>query len=133
MFAWKESYSVGFSDIDSQHRRLFEFAGALHSAMMAGKGKTVLEQVLANLISYTRTHFAAEEALMRKYSYPGYDAHKALHDDLTRKVLALQKAFQTGSATLTMETMSFLKDWLEKHIGASDAKIGAFLSSRAAA
>jgi hemerythrin len=133
MFAWKDSYSVGFADIDAQHRRLFQLASELHAAMIAGKGKDAMEQVLGNLVSYTRTHFAAEEGLMRRHSYPEYLAHKNQHDDLTRKVLALQEAHAANRATLTLETMRFLSDWLTQHIGSSDRRIGAFLAARTAA
>ena len=66
MFAWKDSYSIGVQEIDAQHRRLFSLADELHSAMNAGKGKVVLEQVLQNLITYTKSHFAGEERLMQR-------------------------------------------------------------------
>ena len=43
IFQWKEEYSVDHSEIDTQHKRLFQLAGDLHSAMTEGKGtrKTV--------------------------------------------------------------------------------------------
>ncbi len=133
MFTWQESYRVGHEEIDKQHKRLFELADALHSAMTAGKGKDTIGQVLANLVSYTRSHFATEEGLMRRHSYPEYSAHKAQHDALTHQVLELQKQFQAGNATITLETMKFLKNWLTGHIGLTDTKIAAFLQGRAAA
>ena len=39
--------------------------------MNSDKGKEILEQVLHNLITYTKTHFAAEERMMRKCGVPG--------------------------------------------------------------
>ena len=50
LFQWKESYSVGNTEIDAQHKRLFQLAEDLHTAMTAGKGKQVLTQTLAMLI-----------------------------------------------------------------------------------
>ena len=70
LFAWNETYSIGVTEIDAQHRRLFSLADELHSAMNAGKGKAVLRKVLHDLITYTQTHFAAEERMMQKCGYP---------------------------------------------------------------
>ena len=94
MFEWKPEYSVGYTQIDEQHKRLFEFANELHNAMANGKGKEILRKTLANLISYTKAHFATEERLMQTHKYPEYAAHKAFHDALTAKVMSFAKEFE---------------------------------------
>src|SRR5512132_1295226 len=129
LFAWSDDYSVAVPEIDRQHRRLFEYAARLHAAMLAGKAKEVLAPILENLISYTRSHFATEEELMRRHRYPAYAAHKSEHDALTQKVLALQSEFEFGRAALTLELMDFLKQWLARHILGTDRLLGAHLAS----
>ena len=89
MFEWQPQYSVQIPEIDAQHKRLFVLAGELHTALAQGKGKAVLEQSLARLVDYTKTHFATEEQLMRRYNYPEGPLHKAQHDQLTAQVLDL--------------------------------------------
>jgi hemerythrin len=132
MFAWKDSYSIGVIEIDAQHRRLFSLADELHTAMNTGKGKAVLEQVLQNLITYTKSHFAAEERLMQKCGYPELPAHKTQHDDLTAQVVTLQGEFQSGKAMLSIEVMQFLSNWLRQHIGGTDRKYVPFVTGKAA-
>lgn len=106
----------------------------LYDAMKAGHGKEALGKVLDGLISYTKTHFGREEQLMAQYAYPDTAAHKREHVALTTKVLEIQTKFKAGNtAILSMEVMNFLREWLVKHIQASDAKLGAYLKQKHAA
>lgn len=132
MFAWKDSYSIGVQEIDAQHRRLFSLADELHSAMNSGKGKEILEQVLHNLVTYTKTHFASEERLMQKCGYAELPAHKAQHDSLTQQVVKLQDDFKAGKAMLSVEVMQFLSNWLRHHIGSTDRKYVPFVTGKVA-
>ncbi len=133
MFEWKQEYSLGHSTIDGEHKRLFELASELHAAMSQGKANAALAPILGRLIDYTKTHFAHEESLMREHHYPEYLKHKADHDELTAKVVALQKEFEAGHGTLSVGLLQFLKDWLTKHIGKTDRKVAIFLKSHVAA
>jgi hemerythrin len=133
MFAWKETYSIGVPEIDTQHRRLFSLADELYAAMNDGKGKALMEKVLKNLIDYTKTHFAAEERLMQRCKYPEYQPHKRQHDELTKQVLQLQRDFEAGKTALTIEVMQFLNTWLRQHIGGSDRRYVPFVMSKTAA
>jgi hemerythrin len=133
MFEWKPEYSVQIPEIDVQHRRLFALAADLYTALTQGKAYTVLEPCLASLLEYTKTHFAAEEALMRKYGYPQALAHKEQHDKLTAQVMNLQKRLRAGENTLSLSVMAFLKDWLEHHIAGSDQSYSAYIRGRRAA
>ena len=132
-FAWKDAYSVGVPEIDAQHRRLFSLADELNTAMNSGKGKDVLDAVLQNLITYTKTHFAAEERLMLSCGYRELAVHKAQHDEMTKKVLELQKEFKAGKLLITIEVMEFLSTWLRQHIGGSDRKYVPYVVGKAVA
>jgi hemerythrin len=133
MFEWKPEYSVQIPKIDAQHQRLFALASELHAAMAEGKGKAVLAQSLAQLVDYTKVHFAAEEQFMSQYRYPDAAAHKAQHDQLTAQVLDLQNKFRAGNAALTVSLMMFLKNWLERHIAGSDQQYSVYIRGKLAA
>ena len=132
MFEWKQDYSLGHGQIDGEHQRLFELASHLHSAMTQGKGKETLSKTLADLVNYTKTHFAHEERLMQTHHYPEFAEHKAAHDALTAKVLDFQHNFEAGRIGMTVDLLQFLKDWLRTHIGETDRKVATFLKARAA-
>lgn len=133
MFSWKPEYAVGVSRIDAQHKELFAIAGRLQAAMAAGEGREASGCVLADLISYTRMHFAAEEGLMRAHGYPEAAAHKAEHEALIRRVEQFQEGCRAGRVALTIDILRFLQDWLIHHIGSSDRRIGTWLRSWTAA
>ena len=120
LFSWHEKYSLEHPQIDKEHQALFVMAGQLHQAMLNGSGSAVMKDLLAKLINYTRVHFAHEEALMRHHQYRGLEAHAAEHRKLTEQVLDLQHKYEEGKLTITMETMQFLRGWLDHHILKSD-------------
>jgi len=120
LFTWSPVYSVGNDLIDSEHQKLFEMADRLHSAMLSGRGQLVLRQLFADLADYTRTHFSHEEALMARHSYPELQAHAEIHRQLIAKLSKLQTDLAGGKLTVTMDTMQFLRDWLQHHIGKTD-------------
>lgn len=132
MFQWKAEYALGHVEIDGQHKRLFELANELHSAMSLGKGKDALSKTIENLVSYTKQHFANEERLMKLHHYPDYLLHKADHDALTKQVVDFHTEFDAGRAGLTIDLLTFLQDWLTHHIGETDRKVATFLKSKAA-
>ena len=127
---WNASYSVQVAAMDSQHQRLFELINKLHDAMGQGKGNETLPEIFENLIQYTKSHFAAEEALLIRYKYPDFPAHKKLHDDLIAKVIQLQKQFLAGDLSVSIQTRDFLNKWLIEHIKGNDQKYGIYLKEK---
>ena len=130
MFEWKTEYSVSIASIDAQHQRLFATADELHEAMRNGQARPVLAKILDRLVQYTKTHFATEEGLMKIHGYPDLATHAKEHEALTKQVLDFQRAFQAGDAFVSIELMTFLKDWLEKHIKGTDMLYSPFLIQR---
>jgi hemerythrin len=130
MFEWSEKYSVNIREIDDQHKKLIGMVGKLHDAMRQGKGKQAVGEVLNNLVQYVRTHFAAEERLMKANGYPEYDAHKAKHDGLTLKVADIYREYQDGKVTISLEVMNFLENWVDGHIMGTDKQYAPFLNGK---
>ena len=121
MFDWKNEYAVNIGSIDAQHQMLFAIGRELYAAMSTGQGKAVLGRILDRLVQYTTVHFAHEERLMQLHHYPDFAKHKAEHDELVKQVQAFQTEFESGRATMAVQVLQFLKDWLESHIKGSDS------------
>jgi len=83
----------------------------------------IRDKVLHNLITYTQEHFRREEELIRNIRFPGLQAHKNEHEKLLTQVLDLQKKFESGAATLSIQVLHVLRDWLIHHIGESDKEL----------
>ncbi|MGA7721868.1 MAG: bacteriohemerythrin [Ignavibacteriaceae bacterium] len=127
---WTNDYSVGIQSIDQQHKIWIGLINKLHDAMRKGEGKKILSDIFEEIVAYTKTHLKNEEALFDKYNYPDTAAHKIVHDKLTKQVIEQQQDIKNGKALITMEVMSFLKNWLIDHIQNTDKKYSAFLISK---
>jgi hemerythrin len=127
---WDQKLSVGIAQIDMQHKKLVGMVNDMYQAMSEGKGNEALGNVLKELVTYTRTHFAAEEKLMQMHQYPDLPAHKAVHDEMTKKVMDLQADFSAGKVALSTKVTAFLKDWLVKHIMGTDQKYAPYLQGK---
>jgi hemerythrin len=127
---WDDCYSVQVRELDDQHKKLIALVRSLHEVMRQGRGKQELNKIFSALVSYTASHFASEERLMKLHGYPEYQAHQDIHAKMTSKALSLQKDFQAGKVGITLDTMNFLEDWVSKHILGTDQKYGPFLNEK---
>ena len=116
LMTWQDSYTVHVSEFDAQHKHLIDLLNQLHNAMTKGQASDVLGKILHELVSYTKIHFQAEENYMKAKGYAGYASHKAEHEKLAGQVMAFQKDFIEGRTSLSAQLLTFLKDWLTKHI-----------------
>lgn len=128
---WSDKLSVGVAQCDNEHKQLVAMLNELFDSMQAGHGKEALGTILGRLISYTKTHFANEERLLKQHNFAEFVAHKAEHDALAKQVLDVEAKFKAGATSaLSMEVMNFLKNWLLKHIMGTDKHYGPFLQAR---
>jgi hemerythrin-like metal-binding protein len=123
MFDWQPEYSVDLSEIDSLHQEIFRKASDLHAAVLAGRPRDTLAELLAGLVKHTQAHFAIEESLMLASQYPGYPRHKARHEALSDKLLGYRP-----DDVVSLEAMQSLKDWVVQHIGEEDRELGRYLA-----
>ena len=124
--AWKDSYSLGNEQLDTQHKQLFEFVSDLIGACIDGSSGEKLNETLDFLVNYAIRHFSDEEALQLEYAFPEYAAHKKMHEDFKITVGGLVERFQnSGSSTeLNEDINKIVVRWLVNHILREDKKIG---------
>ncbi len=130
LIVFDDKIRIGLTDIDSQHRKLVDLINRLHKSMKLRQGKAQSGHILDELVDYTVTHFQFEENLMKKYGYQEADDHFLKHKDLVAKVGDFRNRFTQGNATLSMDLMDFLKDWLLIHINVTDRKYVTFFKSK---
>lgn len=130
LFDWKDVYSVGVEDMDNQHKVLIDAINRLHDAMKSGKAKEMQKKILDELISYTNTHFTAEEKIMAQHSYPGLPEQKKQHQHFVVKLNGFQEDYKSGKLMLSLEMMKFLRDWLSNHILKIDKQYSLFFNQK---
>lgn len=116
---WGPQYSVGVPKMDQQHMRLVDLINELYSALKSGKARNAQASILDGLISYTREHFAKEEALLRLHKFEGLAEQEKMHRGFEAKVAGYQRKILAGES-LGVDAMNFLKDWLVNHIQKTD-------------
>jgi hemerythrin len=123
---WSDELSVGIEEIDEQHKVLLRLINQMHTAIHKRHGSEAVSTILAELIEYTRIHFAVEESLMRILNYSGYAEHHDQHQELLEHVIQLQKKLASGKTAISFELMHFLKKWLTRHILEEDMLYSGF-------
>ncbi|WP_025323758.1 bacteriohemerythrin [Deferrisoma camini] len=132
---WEPKMATGIAKIDAQHKELIRRINKLLDAMKEGQGREMVGEVLEFLGRYVVEHFADEEALMKKYGYPKYPEHKAIHDRFKKEfeALAAENEKRAGSLSLTLQVQNKVVDWLRNHIMNVDVKMAAQLKEKGAA
>lgn len=124
---------LGIDTIDNQHRKLVDLINRLHKSMKLRQSRSISAGILDELVEYTVTHFTFEENLMKKLGYSESEDHFQKHKELVSKVNDFRNRFSQGNATLSMDLMDFLKEWLVVHIHVTDRSYVEFFKSRGVA
>ncbi len=127
---WNDSFSVKIDSIDKQHQKLVDYINELHNAMLQGKSKQILGEILNKLARYTVEHFTLEEKIMADNNFPELASHKEAHKNFVKKVGEYRQAFEDGKVLMSIEIMNFLKDWITNHIMGTDQNYSQYLVSR---
>ena len=113
---WNENFSVGIKQMDDQHQFLISIINDLFYASRNNQADHEIHKVIEQMIKYTRIHFTSEEALLKKYQYPGFDAQRTAHQLFNKQVLDFQTRVLLKQMTVDIEVLTFLKEWWTKHI-----------------
>lgn len=131
LITWDDSkYSVRINSIDEQHKKLVALINKLHDGMMTGTAKSILKEIIAELIEYTKTHFRYEEELMKNNGYEDLVKHKASHELFVDRIIDFQEEYLKGEILLSIDIINFLRDWLINHIAGSDQKYSQILINK---
>ncbi len=109
------SYEIEVEMIDSDHRRLVDIINEITQAI-DDKREEECARLVPDFVSFSKQHFAREEALLTKNGYPGVEKHRKHHASLDGKMdtmLALAERVVESAAAreeLRKELIFFLMD-----------------------
>lgn len=133
-FRWKDTYSVNVTEIDKQHRRLFEIGGRVSDLVLANDKYDHFDEImiiLQELKEYAIYHFKYEETLMEKYGFKETDLHKMEHAFFSKKLQRLEnKDIDENQKQAVIELITFVSDWIAGHILKSDMKYKEHFNSK---
>lgn len=129
--AWNDSYLIGYSLVDKEHKKLFEIAHRAFSAVVGNEKISKIKTIINELIDYTKVHFTNEEKYMHSVQYPAIEEHKIYH----KKILISMNEFlktinQKEINDIEKELAYFIEQWFINHIIYEDKKISQFAKTR---
>ena len=80
----------------------------LMDAVWDGKSKDAIKDLLEFTANYAVTHFKTEENYMQQLQYPGFSAHKKLHDDFVDGVIKFVQDYESNGASSTERELLLL-------------------------
>ena len=126
MYEMKPEYFTGIESIDQEHSRLFELAqepqDLLTDPLVYDKTEK-LNSLISELIDYTKTHFAHEEAFMRSIHYAEIDSHMVLHRKFEDNLMQFDPDCLEdvdNQNEIVEKLLGFLITWLIDHIQRMD-------------
>lgn len=128
MMEWSDKLSVKISVFDGEHKKLILLINKLADAMSQGQGHQALDDILIELVDYTKYHFSHEEESMQKYNYPDFASHKLMHEDFVSKVGETKDKYEKGIISLSVSTLNYLTSWVQNHIMKTDANYTDFFT-----
>ena len=124
---WRDQFNIGVEVIDQAHRRLFAIVQKiLDLCEERHEDKYACVEGIKYFKAFALKHFAEEEAYMRRIGYPGYLAHKRIHDRMEWETLPhLEQSLYDSdfSTEMVHHFIQFCIEWLTGHILTEDRAI----------
>ncbi len=114
---WNETYSVGVSELDDDHRSLIAHINSLHELLSRSGDDSERRELLAEIETYAVRHFEREESLLAGIDYPQLGDQEADHKRFLAQLQEIRQRFDGGdSAAVSYGFLDFLRTWLVSHI-----------------
>ena len=130
LLTWNHACTVGLRAMDDQHGVLMDSMNELRLALMHGRGREQVRELLDTLIEFTRMHFWSEEQLMEQTGFPGLSEHRAEHQRLLRLFRESAHLVQQGDKVRMRPLLGSLRDGYLEHIGGPDQQYGPWMNQQ---
>jgi hemerythrin-like metal-binding protein len=127
MRAWTQEMSVGFEELDRQHKQLFVY---LNEMINLSGGISEALGALNRFGDAMFDHFAGEERFMAAMGYSELNFHRVRHLSFARQFAKVLMNIQNQEARplAMMQAHQVLGDWLADEIRDVDVQLGHFLA-----
>ncbi|MDR3672475.1 MAG: bacteriohemerythrin [Holophaga sp.] len=127
--AWNPDLLIGNTQIDDQHKRIFQILDKLVQAEAEHRGKEEMGKALASASVFVAAHFKMEEDLMVQSGYAELPAHRNAHEAVRIRVDQLVDRFYRDELD-PLELVNFMTWWLQQHVQRQDRPLAEFLRCR---
>ena len=121
-FKWNKAFETGITKIDIQHKVIVKILNELYDIIIGNEQEEKINEIIHELIQYTKYHFSEEEKLFEKYNYIEKVEHEKEHENFVEEIKTVVSQMNTDKGMVAIELLNFLKDWLTEHIMVTDQK-----------
>ena len=132
-FLWDDTYSVGVSQMDEEHKRILAIINQMVEHPEASERSETISEILGHLTTYAYEHFEHEEKLLEDHGYPDLNSQRVEHRKFRRRVATFCSNLMTDHDRQNWapeELLTYLMLWWKDHILVSDKKYGVFFEAR---
>jgi hemerythrin len=122
--------SVEIRAMDDQHGILMDTLNELRLAVVRGRNREEVSQLLKQLIDFTRMHFWSEEQLMEQFDFPGLTEHRSEHQRLMVQLQESANKMLHSESMHMRPLLAFLSDCYREHMEGPDMEYGPWLNER---
>ena len=130
LFRFGPQWTVLVDDMDADHNKIFDYCNEIHTKVTNGAKQNEVLPTLKALAEFTTHHFAEEEKMMQRHSYPELASQKRAHTALLNQVAEVIKSIVEGVKVNMIEVIVFLTQWLKGHILGEDLKYGEYFQQQ---
>ncbi|MFO7801800.1 MAG: diguanylate cyclase [Desulfovermiculus sp.] len=120
VFDWNESFLVGISMVDEQHRKLVDLINNVGEVALSKDqlDPEKLKEASMAMLEYTRIHFSDEEAMIKSVGLsPTYiQYHQGLHKNFVEEAELMASRAENLSPEQAEQMLGYLVEWLAYHI-----------------
>ena len=130
LLTWNHACGVGVRAMDDQHGILMDTMNELRLAVVHGRGREQVSELLDRLIEFTRMHYWSEEQLLEQNGFPGLAAHRAAHHSLLAQMMEAAHRVQYSRGVEMNSLLCRLRDGYMEHTEGLDQEYGPWLNER---
>lgn len=125
LLIWTDSLRIGIDAIDKDHQVLISLSNKV--SYLTVDDADHLDEIIEELIDYTRYHFRREEAIMDVCGDPNLENHRTLHRELCINLSELSDTWHKERNSQSLHHFQkFLWEWWIGHIVDVDTEISQY-------
>ena len=123
LIEWSDSFSVGVTDIDHEHKSLIELINQLYDNLEQKAQAEEVSDFFGEIYAHISAHFALEEKIMRDHDYPEDGAHKEEHERLLEEIRDMMDEYSDNAEIDENELSTRLRNWFGEHFKTMDSRL----------
>jgi len=124
---WNDSFSVGSTQLDQQHRRITDIINQLLDQPTDGLNSRSVEAILNELSEFVHVHFETEERILADIHYVDLATQRKEHKGFRQELAHLCLEAMADYRSIPRGVLFYLRGWWLDHILVKDMQYRPFL------